>query len=64
MIEVHEAKEGLNIVDVSGFWPVKDYLDLVFIHLQPLCGALVTKELDCVLLLFTLLQLSVETVLS
>jgi hypothetical protein len=34
MIEVCEAKEGLNIAHIVGLQPVKDYLYLILIHAE------------------------------
>src|SRR5882672_1980025 len=32
MVKVGEAKERLNVLDFSGFWPILDYLDFVLGH--------------------------------
>src|SRR5882672_4425406 len=32
MVKVGETKEGLNILDFPGFWPILDNLDLVWGH--------------------------------
>jgi hypothetical protein len=62
-IEVGEAKEGLNIADIVGLWPVKDYLHLILVHAETQCGAVETQEFDSILFPLTLLCLSKEAML-
>jgi hypothetical protein len=62
-IEVHEAKEGLNIADIAGLRPIEDYLHLILVHAETQCGAVETQEFDSILFPFALLCLSEEAML-
>lgn len=63
-IEVGKAEEGLDVLDFSGFWPIKYSLDLVFGHREAGGRHDVTKVLDGVFVPFAFIGSGVQTMFS
>ena len=55
LVEITETKEGLYILHLSRFWPFKDSLDLIFSHLEAVCGQNESEILHRILVKFAFL---------
>ena len=62
-IEIGEAKEGLDVLHLSGFRPILDGLDLSGIHLQAIFGQDKAEVFDSVGGEVTFVWTSIETIL-
>ena len=63
-VEVGEAEEGLNVLDVPRLGPIDDCLDLILRHVEAFRRKHVTQVLDSVCMKLTLVGTSVKTVFS
>jgi hypothetical protein len=63
-VKVCKTKERLNITVIARFRPVKDYLDLVLVHLEAHRRTLESKEFNGILFPLALLWLCIKAMLS
>ena len=47
LVEVTEAQEGLNVLDILGLWPFQDCLDFVSRYLETLWREYVAEIFYC-----------------
>jgi hypothetical protein len=63
MVEVGEAKEGLNVFDFPWFWPIEDGLHFVFSHAESIGGENVSKVFHTVPVEFAFPGVGVQAML-
>jgi hypothetical protein len=63
MIEVGEAKEGLNVLDFPQFWPIEDGLHFVFSHAESVRGKDVSEVFHTVPVEFAFPGIGIQAML-
>jgi hypothetical protein len=63
MVEVGEAKEGLNVLDFLQFWPIEDGLHFVFSHAESVGGKDVSEVFYTVPVEFAFPSIGVQAML-